>query len=77
VKETDLESGIKRTCLIYYFLAWWGDRRHIKYSDDERISTQFAELTHAYYFLDNGDTLVSVTWRGRLFARRAKVSSLF
>ncbi|KAG8807143.1 hypothetical protein FRC17_004629, partial [Serendipita sp. 399] len=51
---------VKRTCLIYYLLAWWGTERSGSYADDQRLSNQFAELTYAYFNLDNGNA-VSVT----------------
>ena len=55
----DLTAGIKRACLIYYLLAWWGDGRHLTYSDEQRISGQFAELTHAHFLMDIGNAAVS------------------
>lgn len=60
--NADLTAGIKRACLVYYLLAWWGDGRHLTYSDQARISGQFAELTHAYFLLDIGNAAVCLSF---------------
>ncbi|CAG8726796.1 9930_t:CDS:2, partial [Acaulospora colombiana] len=52
----DLTAGIKRACVIYYLLAWWEGMPNLRYSDQQRISSQFVELTHAYFLMDTGNT---------------------
>ncbi|PVF93680.1 hypothetical protein CPB86DRAFT_789878 [Serendipita vermifera] len=55
-REKDLTAGIKRACVVYYLLAWWEDRPNLRYSEQQRISSQFVELTHAYFLMDIGNT---------------------
>jgi hypothetical protein len=54
----NLQSGIKRACLIYYLLAWWDDEPHLKYSEEMRLASHFTELTHAHFLFDIGVTAV-------------------
>lgn len=57
----NLQSGIKRACLIYYLLAWWDDEPHLKYSEEMRLASHFTELTHAHFLFDIGVTAVCKT----------------
>jgi len=56
--QRNLQSGIKRACLIYYLLAWWDDEPHLKYSEEMRLASHFTELTHAHFLFDIGVTAV-------------------
>jgi len=55
-----LKHGIKRAGLIYYLLAFWESKPHLKYSEHMRLPSHVTELTHARFLFDIGFTAVRV-----------------
>ena len=49
---------MRKDCIIYYLLKWWGDGREVKFRKTKCIPPQFSALADAYYSLDIGDPKV-------------------
>ena len=60
--KRNLQAGLKRSCLIYYLLAWWDTNAHGDYSVEQRLPSNFIELTHAFFFLDTGKSTVRLVF---------------
>ena len=45
---------LKRDCLVYFLLKWYGDRREVKFQTVQSIPPQFCALSDAYWYLDAG-----------------------
>lgn len=57
----NLHAGLKRSCLIYYLLAWWNTNAHGEYSVEQRLPNHYIELTHAFFFLDTGKSTLATS----------------
>ncbi|KAJ3980050.1 nuclear pore complex assembly-domain-containing protein [Lentinula detonsa] len=45
-------DALKKDCLVYFLLKWYGDGRERKFQRDRLIPPQFAQLAEAYWCLD-------------------------